>query len=487
VAERQCNDCLLIDGIDGSLGDQNVGLKQSADALSCILYTSGSTGRPKGVVQNHLGIMHRVMVYTNMLGVCASDRLTLLHSASFGSSIHHLFSSLLNGAALYPFESPLGAGLPLVRRLIEDRISIYHSAPSLFRHLTGALLGVEPSFLSLRAVVLTGAPIYAEDVYAYKKYFSEPCVLVHLMGATETGWIRRYAIDHSTAVADGIVPVGFAVEDKNVLLIDDLGRPSPPGKSGEIAVRSRYLAVGYWNNAELTQEKFSRPADGSEERIYRTADLGRFGAADCLFHLGRRDSLVKIRGFRVEIEEVESALRTLAEVRDAAVVALHRDDGETSLAAYVVPDSRSTLTPIRLRRLLRQRLPDYMIPQTFTLLDRLPLTPNGKIDRRALPPPHDSAPSTEGEDTAPVTDVEKTLAKIWAEAFQLKAVSIDDDFLDLGGHSLLAARIIARIYETFRVEVSLRDLLDASTVAGLAKRLADRNPADHKGMEIDEI
>ena len=464
-------DWLNIDAIDNAIADDNLNLVLSPDVLASIMYTSGSTGRPKGVVQNHLGILHRAMIYTNMLRVSPSDRLTLLHSASFGSSIHHFFSSLLNGATLYPFESPLGAGLPLARWLMREQISIYHSVPSLFRQLTGALNGAE-EFPFLRAISLTGAPISADDVALYKNHFSAECILVHLMGATEAGWIRRYAIDKTTPVALGTVPVGFPIEEKTVSLVDDNGAEPHYGETGEIAVRSRYLAVGYWNKPELTAEKFISPPAGNGERIYLTGDSGRFTEDDCLFHAGRKDFLVKVRGFRIETGEVESALRALENVNEAAVIATPDRNAESQLIAYVVPKDDSPLSPTTLRRMLREKLPDYMIPPIFVMLTTLPLTANGKVDRKALPDPGNARPQIETTYMAPATAVEKSLAQIWAEVLDLSAVGIHDDFVELGGHSLLATRIIGKINETFGIEVSMRSLLDVATVAGLASLVA---------------
>ena len=489
-------DRLNLDTIGHAAPDNNPRLDVTPDTIASIMYTSGSTGSPKGVVQNHVGILHRVMIYTNMLHVCSKDRLSLLHSPSFGSSIHHLFSSLLNGASLYPFESPLRAGLPLARWLIQEGISIYHSVPSLFRQMTEALSGPE-EFSNLRAISLTGAPISIEDVALYQRHFAAQCILIHLMGATETGWIRRYVIDRETPLRDSAVPVGFPIEDKTVALIDEDGKEMPPGQAGEIAVRSRYLAVGYWDNAKLTEEKFISAPRSDGERIYLTGDMGRLATNGCLYHAGRKDFLVKVRGFRVETGEVESALRGLDKVKDVAVLASLDSNAETQLTGYVVPKDQSLLTPTALRQLLREKLPDYMIPQTFVLLNALPLTANGKVDRKALPDPGNARPQIETDYVAPRTDMEKRLAQIWAEALGLSTVGVEDDFVELGGHSLLATRIIGKVHEAFGIEVSIRAFLDAATVAGLAKlastlgksrnEIQIRNPAAAGDEEISEI
>src|SRR5262245_25731171 len=458
---------LNLDTLDLATSDNNLDIDVTPDTTASIMYTSGSTGRPKGVVQNHLGILHRVMIYTNMLHVCTSDRLTLLHSPSFGSSIHHLFSSLLNGAALYPFESPLGAGLPLARWLIQEGITVYHSVPSLFRQMAETLTGIE-KFSALRAISLTGAPISIEDVALYKQHFADECLLIHLMGATETGWIRRYVFDKRTSLTGDAVPVGFPIEDKSVSLLKEDRKEASSQEVGEITVRSRYLAVGYWNNTKLTTEKFIPVAGADGERIYLTGDMGRLGADGCLYHAGRADFLVKVRGYRVETGEVESVLRGLEKVKDAAVLASLDGNAETQLTAYVVPKDHAPLTPTVLRRLLAEKLPGYMIPRNFVLLDALPLTANGKIDRKVLPDPDHARPQIETDYVAPRTEMEKQVARIWAEALGLSVVGVEDDFVELGGQSLLATRIIGKVNEALGVAISMRSFLDAATVAGLA-------------------
>jgi amino acid adenylation domain-containing protein len=460
-------DVIDIDAIGSVISDDDLRLDLSPDLRASIMYTSGSTGRPKGVVQNHLGILHRAMVYTNMLHVCASDRLTLLHSCSFGSSIHHLFSSLLNGATLFPFQSRLEGELPLARWLDRHEITIYHSVPSLFRQMTEAMTGSDV-FSSLRAISLTGASISGQDVALYKKYFPERCILIHLMGATEVGWIRRYFMGKASSVGPGLVPVGFPIEDKSVVLLNDQGTAVGQGETGEIAVRSRYLSAGYWNRPDLTDEKFISSPDGADEHIYLTGDMGRFSANGCLSHLGRKDFLVKVRGFRVEVGEIESAISALEQINEAVVVAADDGNKEKRLLAYVVPERDSPLNPTMLRHILADKLPDYMIPQMFIVLDALPLTPNGKIDRNALPDPGSFRPQLETPYEAPRTVIEERLAKIWAEVLNLNRVGIHDNFLELGGNSLSAMRIIAKINEIFGIEVSLRSLMDVPHIAGMA-------------------
>jgi non-ribosomal peptide synthetase component E (peptide arylation enzyme)/acyl carrier protein len=343
------------------------------------------------------------------------------------------------------------------------------------------------TFSALRAISLTGASISAQDVALYQKHFPESCVLVHLMGATEAGWIRRYFIDHAGSVEHGTVPVGFPIEDKAVLLLNDEGVETEQGEAGEIAIRSRYLAVGYWNRPDLTCEKFVAPPDAADEQIYLTGDMGRLSVDGCLSHLGRKDFLVKVRGFRVEMGEIESAISALAQVKEAVVVAADDGNEEKRLLAYVVPERDAQVSSTSLRRLLKDELPDYMIPQTFVTLAALPLTANGKIDRRSLPDPGTLRPQLDTPYEAPKTAVEESLARIWGDVLDLCAVGIRDNFFELGGSSLSAARIIAKVNETFGIELSLRNFMDVPHIAGMAGIvILLRGSKDSAGIEFPD-
>ena len=458
---------LDMDTLSADISDRALSLSLSPRLIACILYTSGSTGQPKGVVQDHRSILHRAMICTNMLHITRNDRLSLLHSCSFGAAIYHLFGSLLNGAALFPFDAQTGGGFPLARWLSSERISVYHSAPSLFRQLTAALNGSE-ELTGLRAVSLTGSPISSDDVRLYKKYFPERSILVHLMGATETGWMCQHFIDHASSVADGTIPVGYAVEDKEIILVDDNGDAVSDGQAGEISVKSRYLAAGYWGNAELTQAKFKPDPSGGDECTYLTGDLGRMREDGCLVHLGRKDFLAKIRGFRVEVGEVESALVALGYIREAAVLARSNRQNEKGLLAYVVPAAQSAFTLTSLRAALREKLPEYMIPERIVILNAMPLTANGKIDRGALPDPDRSRPPLDTAFLLPRTPIEETMVGLWREVLNLSAVGIHDNFFDLGGHSLAATRLISRVIQEFYLELPIKALFESPTVAAMS-------------------
>jgi acyl carrier protein len=286
--------------------------------------------------------------------------------------------------------------------------------------------------------------------------------------------MARYFLDEETPISGHVLPVGYPAEDKEILLLDEDGAELGDDAVGEIAVRSRYLAPGYWRRPDLTAAVFRPDPAGGPERIYRTGDLGRRLPDGCLLHLGRKDFQVKIRGFRVEGAEVEGALLSLPQVREAVVVAREDRPGERRLVAYLVPTARPAPTVSVLRKALADALPDYMVPTAFVVLDAVPKTPGGKVDRRALPAPGRARPDLDQPLVAPRTPVEAALCALWRDVLGLDEVGIHDNFLDLGGHSLAVSQIVARVSETLHVDLPLRTVFETPTVAALAAAIADQ-------------
>ncbi len=439
-----------------------------ADALAYIIYTSGATGQPKGVVHNHRNILHKVMEYSNTWRVCPDDRLALLYSHSTSGAVRDIFGALLNGAGLYPFKIKEEGLRPLARWLIDDRITIYNSAASVFRQFAAALTGQE-NFSQLRSIHVGSETIYQRDVQFYKKYFSDDCIFVARYGTSEISPIRQFVIDKKTELVGTMVPVGYAVSGAEVLLIGDDGLEVAAGQVGEIAVRSPYITPGYWQKSELTRTVFPSDPRGGDERIYRTGDLGLMQSDGCLLHLGRKDFQVKIRGHRIEVAEIEIALLNLGTIKEAVVVAREDNPGEQRLVAYIVPRVQPAPTVSVLRQALSASLPDHMIPSTFQFLDALPLTTTGKIDRRALPAPSRIRPTLNNAFIPPGTPTQAKLAEIWSRVLGIDNVGIDDRFLELGGNSLAAIRVISEVISAFRVELPLRSLLESSTLAEMAE------------------
>ena len=456
---------LNLDELDPTLSHNNPGLLISPRTPTWILYTSGSTGQPKGVVQNHRNVLHYVRNYTNAFRICPDDRLTLLFSCSANGAAHDTFSALLNGASLYPFNVKEQGPARMAEWIIQHKISIYCSVPTVFRAFAESF-NSENNLQSVRLIKLIGESVAKKDVKLYQRYFSPDCVFINRLGSTETGSIRWYFINKDTFIDGNVVPVGYPVEDNEVLLLDSVGNEVAAGDIGEIAVESHYLSPGYWRRSDLTRGVFL-PIKGGK-RIYRTGDIGRMLPDGCLLCLGRKDSQVKIRGHRIEIAEIELALLSLEKIKAAVVLAREDQHGEQRLVAYFIPSELPGPTVTQLRNSLAETLPEYMIPSTFLSLDAFPQAPNGKVNRLALPPPTTTRPELDTPYALPRSSLEYELARIWADMLSLDRVGVDDNFFDLGGHSLLAAQLVDRVTKKFGTSLPVSTLLQAPTVEQMA-------------------
>jgi acyl carrier protein len=262
------------------------------------------------------------------------------------------------------------------------------------------------------------------------------------------------------------VPVGYPVEGVEVLVLDEAGKPVDFDQIGEVVVRSRFLSDGYWRKPDVNSQKFIAEAEDGLERLYRTGDLGHVSSDGCL--LGRKDFQLKIRGFRVDVTEVEVALANHPDLKNIAVIGKNDRWGNTRLVAYVVPKSVPGPAAPSLRSFLEHKLPEYRIPSAFVFLDELPLMSTGKINRSALPDPGRQRRDLDTPMIPPGTPIEKAIAGIWAEVLSLDEVGVNDKFLDIGGHSLAASSIISQVSRAFHIELPIRELFDSPTVAEMA-------------------
>lgn len=453
---------MSIDRLGDRLSAENLGLAIPPCAIAYILYTSGSTGKPKGVVQSNRNVLHNIMKYTNGVHLDAADRHALLPLYDVGASVSDIFGALLNGASLHPFDLRAGGFDRLADWLASERITVYHSVPTVFRRLVAAL-PEGASLPALRLLKLGGEATTVRDVELFRRHLPTTSILCASLGATEMNCIRMFFIDDATTFNGSIVPVGYEVADTEVVVLDEEGREIADGRAGEIAIRSEYLFCGYWRNPELTAAVLSTRPDG--RRMFRTGDRGMILSDGCLVHLGRRESAVKVRGQYVETAEVEAALLANPAVREAAVAGRPERWGETRLVAYVVGEA----SPAALRGQLGRTLPPSMVPSAFVRLDSLPLTSNGKIDRDALPDPE---PARSGAHP-PRDRLELCLATIWEEVLKLRPVGIRDDFFELGGDSILALELVSQVESVCGQRLPISALLEAPTVARQAAILRD--------------
>ncbi len=473
-----------IDANQPNLSGENPDLGISADAFAYVIYTSGSTGPPKGVIQNHRHVLHNIMPYTNCIHVCAEDRLTFLNSSSSAAGVRNIFGALLNGSGLFSFDLRREALIDLAVWLAREQVTICHAMTSVFRSIVEVLSGNE-KFTGLRLLELAGESLSAKDINLYRSHFLPKCVFAHSMGATEVATARWYFIGDLSQRGFVQAPVGYGVADKEVLLLDDNGKELGYNQIGEIAVKSRYLSPGYWRNADLTRTKFLLHPNG-DERLYLTGDLGRMLPDGCLEYIGRKDFRAKIRGFTVDPTEVEIALLQHSQVQNAAVVTRNRESGENYLVAYIVPSGNSALRIEYLRDFLREHLPDHMIPLTFVFLESLPLT-NGKLDPTGLPLPDDKRSNLEQVYAPPRGEIEIRLAQIWEEILDVRPIGIHDNFFNVGGHSLAASRVISRVIQTFQLELPIKALFDAPTVAEMAAIIAQNQTRRASNEELAQM
>ena len=459
---------LDIDTLDSNLSDENLGIPLPPEAPYGIFYTSGSTGNPKGVVDNHRNMLYHAMAYTNAIHLCAEDRLTLLHSLSFRAAEIHLFGALLNGAALFPLELKEAGIGNLAAWLSHEGITVYHSIPMVFRQFAQTLTGTLADS-TLRLIHLSGAAASRREVELYKQHFGPQCLFLHRMGFTEGQTVRWYFMDQTTDIASNSVPVGYTVEETQVLLLDEAGNQVRPDDIGEIAVKSRYLSPGYWRRPDLTHSVFLPDPAGGDARLYRTGDLGRMRSDGCLDHLGRKDFQVKIRGHRIDVAEIESALLDHGAIKEVLVTARENPSGETALVAYIVPAQVRVPTNSEWRRFLQVTLPDYMIPSAFVTLEALPLTPNGKADYGALPAPERLRPELDAAYVAPQSELEQRIATVWQEGLGLEQVGVHDNFFDLGGDSLLLAQVQSKLQDILGQEIPIVELFEHPTINALVE------------------
>ena len=430
--------------------------QRKPDNLAYVIYTSGSTGQPKGVMIEHKAIVNLALGWVETFQVQPYSRVLQFGSFSFDLSIGEIATALSAGACLYlGNKDTLLPGQSLVEFLTQHKITHSFLLPS--------VLSVLPkvSFPDLQCLTVGGEACTAELV----SQWGIEQRLYNCYGPTES----TVAVAIYLCQPNGKKPpLGKPISNVHIYIIDANNQLFPPGIPGELCVAGVGLARGYLNRPETTSEKFIEiELFGKIERIYKTGDLARWNADGNLECLGRIDEQIKLRGFRIELGEIESLLLQHPLVKEAVVI-LYKADSNHRLVAYITEAKKSVNLEIEVKEYLKNRLPNYMIPSQIMVLEQLPLTANGKLDRRALPIPNTDA-STELE--IPVTPTEEILASIWQNLLKIKSVGRSDNFFELGGHSLLATQLIARIRDSFGVELSVRKVFEQSVLSELAREI----------------
>ena len=430
--------------------------QSTPDNLAYVIYTSGSTGQPKGVMIEHKAIVNLALGWVETFQVQPYSRVLQFGSFSFDLSIGEIATALSTGACLYlANQETLLPSLALVDFLTQHEISHIFLPPSALAILPKATLS------NLQSIGVGGEACSAELVSQWgtgRRFYN-------CYGPTECTVIVAIALCQSNGKKPSI---GKPSPNLRIYILDAHNQPLPPGIPGELCIAGVGLARGYLNRPETTSEKFLEiELFGKIERIYKTGDLARWNADGNLEYLGRIDEQVKLRGFRIELGEIESLLLQHPLVKEAVVI-LYEADSNHRLVAYITEAKKSVNLEIEVKEYLKNRLPNYMIPSQIMVLEQLPITANGKLNRRALPIPNIDA-STELE--IPGTPIEEILANIWQNLLIIKSVSRSDNFFELGGHSLLATQLIARIRDSFGVELSVRKVFEQSVLSELAREI----------------
>ncbi|WP_416212830.1 amino acid adenylation domain-containing protein, partial [Nostoc sp. LEGE 12450] len=442
--------------------------------LVYVIYTSGSTGRPKGVMIEHRGLYNLTKAQVQTFALHSDSRTLQFASFSFDASIWEIVLVLGSGATLYlGTKDSLLPGKPLIEQLRNHCITNITLPPSAL-----AVIPME-ELPALQTIIVAGESCSAELI----RQWSAGRNFFNAYGPTEATVCATIAKCNED---DEKISIGKAIANTQIYILDENLQLVPVGVPGELHIGGAGLARGYLNRPELTQEKFiPNPFNNSKfkiqnSKLYKTGDLARYLPDGNIEYLGRIDNQVKIRGFRIELREIEAVMSQYSDVQVCCVIAREDTPGDKRLVSYIVPQAEQTPTVSVLRQFLKEKLPEYMVPSAIVILESLPLTPNGKIDRRALPAPEPSSELSE-KYVAPRTPIEEILSLIWQQVLKVELVGRHDNFFELGGHSLLATQLISRVRSSLKVELPLRSLFVAPTIAQLSPNI---QRLQQQGLEL---
>ena len=432
-----------------------------------ILFTSGSTGRPKGIAFLHRNLLHTTMCLTNKLFFAPSDKVTWLHSACFSASVVDIYCCLMNGGTLYPWDVRTQGFIGMADWLAKEKVTTLQWIPSAFRQF----LRIVPNdfmFQDIRLVVMASESLTLREVELFRRHFRIGSCLVNQVGTSESYNYCLFAVDHHIPIENTHVPGGYAVSnDRQVVILDNERRELPLGCVGEIGVKSDFMSAGYWRDETLTQTKFILIGD-DKVPVFLTGDFGKLEPDGCLIHFGRKDTQVKIRGYRVELTEIDNVLITAPGVVDSAVIVIKNRFDEDQLVGYVVVNEPGNFQQHEIEKYLESRLPDYMVPRRYVIVDSLPTLPTGKINRKGLPNPPSRIRSEHKKKHTDAVSLEDEILALFKDLLKSEDIGGHSNFLEAGGDSLLTAVLMLRIYQRFGIEIGSYAFSESPTPANLA-------------------
>lgn len=473
---------LEIIGLDSSLwqdseDDTDLRLPNKPNNLAYIIYTSGSTGKPKGVMIEHASLVNYIWWAIKQYVNNQKTAFPLYTSFSFDLTVTSIFTPLITGNEIVVYADTNNGGL--IYDVVQDnQVEIIKATPTHLRILS--YMSELPAELSVKKFIVGGEDLQTSLANKITQKFNGAVEIYNEYGPTEATvgcMIYRYdaAVDHSTSV-----PIGIPIDNTKIYILDKFMNPVPIGVEGELFVGGVGLARGYLNQPALTTEKFVVNPFHDQERIYRTGDLGRWGADGNIEYLGRMDEQVKIRGYRVEVSEVDHALREISGVGDSIVVTNKDNYGEIFLAAYYVSEC---LSPMQIRELLAVKLSNYMMPSHFVRMESIPLTINGKIDKNRLPNPKQAL---QDEFYGPTDQIELIVSDIWSQVLESDPISIHSNFFQSGGHSLKVMKLMSLIQKTFHVNLSIQDFFENPTIKATADLIREKEKVRYRKIELAE-
>ncbi len=475
---------VLLDTVEQSIASQtqeNPVNQTKPDNLAYIIYTSGSTGKPKGVAVTHLGI-NRLVKNTNYIKLEPSDRVAQISNASFDAATFEIWGALVNGAQLVgiPQEVALSPE-KFVTHILQKQINVVFLTTALFNQFATLIPG---AFKPLKYLLFGGEAVNPTSVKKVLEH-GAPEKLLHVYGPTENTTFSSWYLIEEVADNATTIPIGTPIANTQIYILDNHLQPVPIGIPGEIHLGGAGLARGYLNRPEITSQKFiPNPCGKPGSRLYKTGDLARYMPDGNIEYISRIDNQVKIRGFRIELCEIEAELTKYPQVKEAVAIARVDIPGDKRLVAYVVSECENAdILITNLRGFLKQKLPQYMIPNAFCVLDALPLTPNGKVDRKALPAPDNSMPQAETF-VAPRNSLELQLAQIWEKVLGIQPIGVTDNFFELGGHSLLTVRLVAEIEKVTQKKLPLAALFQFTTIEQILSVITNKKVADNANCHL---